>query len=136
MSLIKEYIYIDDIREPFVGTLIDYRGRNIHRKDDGPAVCTKRKRIWFKHNEIHRKNKPAIIGVDGSTSWFYEGLMHRLNGPAVRYSNNVEHWFIHGKMFQNPEDHPFNLFRTEHNLSEEFNAWPVEMRVLFELMHK
>ena len=105
-----------------------------------------REEIWRTGPEgyFHRIGKPArskwyrnkqIL----SEEWYENGVPHRADGPATKQWNDIGQlifkvWMWKGNRYEEM-DHPFNVFRAEHNLSSDMKKWPDEMRVLFELIY-
>jgi hypothetical protein len=90
---------------------------------------------WFNSKgQKHREDGPASIWPDGDYFWYKNGLLHRLIGPATNFPNDKLHWWIDGKELRQ-EEHPFNIFRTEYNLSENYEKWSIEMKILFKMIY-
>jgi hypothetical protein len=83
---------------------------------------------------IDEEDKPTNKCYDGYKSWWKNNKRHRLTGPAVIYQNGETKWFICGTEY-NAEDHPFNIFRKEYNLTKIYKEWPIEMKILFKLTY-
>ena len=78
-----------------------------------------------------------IVDDDGTSRWYRNDYYHRLEGPAIIYKVEVieiERWYLNG-VFQCEEDHPFNIFRVEYDLSKDYQDWPDEYKVLFKLIY-
>ena len=117
-----------------IGNKFWYKDDLFHR-EDGPAFegLTGEKE-WYKNGSLHRIGGPALESRDGIKEWWVNGKKSRLEGPAVIKINDYEYWFLNGIEYQ-PEEHPFNIFRSEYNLSDNYNNWPKEMQVLFKLIY-
>jgi hypothetical protein len=127
-------IYIDGIAEEFSGWVYDYRGRNIHRLD-GPAIeYADGTKIWYLNNQRHQLDGPAIEWTDGTKIWYLNGKLHRINGPAIEHADGSLAWYLND-VYYKKDDHPFNLFRLEYNLSNIYEDWPIDMKALFVLMY-
>ena len=63
-----------------------------------------------------------------------KGDYHREDGPAIIFDNVIEQWHFNGKLYSK-EEHPFNVFRKEYNLSKKFEEWSIEMKVLFKIIY-
>jgi hypothetical protein len=89
--------------------------------------------IWFQSGRQHRVGGPAVIHADGSQEWFQNGRLHRLDGPAIIEADGRQGWWLYGVEYTE-DKYPFNLFRKEHHLPETYEDWPIDMRILFELI--
>lgn len=74
-------------------------------------------------------------GYKESEEWFHSNRRHCLTGPAILNWDKdgnccLKRWFFNGEEYLYG-DHPFQLFCKEHNLPEDYNEWPEEMKALF-----
>ena len=83
---------------------------------------------------VHRENGPAYEFINGTKKWLIHGMFHRLEGAAIIWNNGVKDWYITGSLIHK-DFHPFNIFRNEYNLSEDYEEWSIEMKVLFKLSY-
>ena len=92
-------------------------------------------KVWYKDGKYHREGgKPAVEIKNGTNLWYLNDLLHREEGPAIIYCNGNKEWWIHGNEYI-PEEHPFNKFRLEYNLSDNYEDWSIDMKILFKLTH-
>ena len=70
----------------------------------------------------------------GNKYWYLNDQLHRLEGPAVIYLNQIENWFLNDIEYEEDE-HPFNQFRNQYNLSLDYNSWTTDMKMLFKLTY-
>lgn len=85
--------------------------------------------------DYHKENEPAITFPDGSEEWWFKGWKHRIDGPAfIDTSNKRIQWFWFGEYFEK-QNHPFNVFCKEYELSDVYEEWPNDMKMLFKLSY-
>jgi hypothetical protein len=89
---------------------------------------------WFVDGKHHREDGPAYIHPDGSKRWYIHGKKHRIDGPAVELIDGERSWFLNDKHILKKE-HPFNIFRNEYNLPEDYEEWPNRYKILFKLTY-
>ena len=70
----------------------------------------------------------------GCKYWYLNDQLHREDGPALESDNGYRSWYIYGVKYE-PEEHPFNIFKNEYNLPEEYKEWPTDMKALFKLIY-
>ena len=104
----------------------------IHRLD-GPTRKTEHDEWWHKNGKSHRIGGPSI-SIPTGKHYYVEGKRHRIDGPASDYLDGRKYWYINGVKYE-PEEHPYNVFRSEHNISEDINDWPKDKRMLFKLIY-
>jgi hypothetical protein len=123
---------------------------------NGLIVSETGNKSWYKNDRLHRENGPAFETQYGDKHWYYNGKQHRKDGPAIEFSTGASFWLINNKRHRldgpaiecgnskkwffndveySEEEHPFNVFRKEHNLSENYNDWAVDLKVLFKLIY-
>ena len=103
---------------------------------NGLVVSRDGDRYWYQDDLLHREDGPAIEYSNGDKEWIVNNEFHRLEGPAIiNISDGTTEWYIDGERY-NQEEHLFNVFRNEHNLSDNYNEWPGDMKVLFELIYR
>jgi len=107
----------------------------------------KKSEMWSIAAKYHRINGPAVQWwyEDGDKEreyWIINGFYHRVDGPAVQWwymdrnkNKRKERWYLNGIEY-NKEDHPFNQFCKEYNLSNNMNEWLEEMKILFEVIYR
>jgi hypothetical protein len=108
--------------DPSTKRKIWYRGNNIHRDNDLPAVVSGDVQKWYQHNKLHRDSDlPAYIFEDvrkwyqhdelhrdgdlpavvdpNFQMWYQHGLLHRDNDmPAAVYASGYKKWYQCGKL--------------------------------------
>ena len=93
---------------------------------------------------IYRIGGPAITcwyndGGKYYEAYYTESKIHRLNGPAITThmvnKNKEETWWFNDQKYTK-EEHPFTVFRIEHNLSFEYADWPEDMKMAFKLIYE
>jgi hypothetical protein len=89
---------------------------------------------YFKESKLHRIDGPAVIWPDGNQYYYFNGEKHRFEGPAVIHDDGTKEWYINGVKYRSHE-HPFNIFRTHYNLSNNYEEWSNEYKVLFKLIY-
>lgn len=122
------------------GLIVSETGNKSYYKDDrlhcenGPAFESQYgDKHWYYDGKPHRVNGPAIEFSNGSTFWFNRGKRHRISGPAIECNSYIA-WYFND--IEYPEnEHPFNVFRREFNLSENYSDWPSDYKVLFKLIY-
>ncbi len=103
-------------------------------REDGPAlIYPDLIEVWYFNDKEHRLDGPAKIWADGTKEWWVNGKLHRLEGPACYYEDS-ERWYIRSIKYE-PNEHPFNIFRTQYNLSNKYEEWSNEYKVLFKLIY-
>ena len=95
--------------------------------------------IYNENRRYHSyDDEPCIMWEDGSKNYRNDGPLHRLYGPATINHNAdrvICRWYLNNVEYK-PEDHPYNIFRKEYNLPEEYENWSTEMKILFELIYR
>jgi hypothetical protein len=89
---------------------------------------------YFSKGQYHRIDGPAVEYIDGTKYWYRYGKVHRLDGPAVEYIDGRKYWYYEDIAY-NQEKHPFNVFRKDYNLSEIYEEWSNDMKMLFKLTY-
>jgi hypothetical protein len=62
------------------------------------------------------------------------GQYHREDGPAIMFDHGGERWYYNGRLYTK-DNHPFNVFYKEYNLSENYSEWPNDMKILCKLTY-
>jgi hypothetical protein len=62
------------------------------------------------------------------------GKYHKLNGPCIIWTGGEEWWYFKGERIKK-ENHPFNIFCKEYNLSPLYDDWSDDMKMLFKLTY-
>jgi len=89
---------------------------------------------WLnEEGQKHREDGPASIWPDGDWFWYINGKMHRLTGPASNFCYGSI-WWINGEPIE-PEEHPFNIFRNQYKLFDNYDEWTNDMKMLFKLIY-
>ena len=101
---------------------------------NGPITDEQGDTFWYKNNHLHREDGPAMEFLNGARAWVINGKFHKISGPAIIYSSGAEKWYINGIKYE-PEKHPFNIFRSEYNLSDDYEEWTSDMKMLFKLTY-
>lgn len=76
----------------------------------------------------------------GYKHWFLKNKRHRLEGPAIEdittdnTSVGYEEWWFDGIEYS-LEQHPFTIFRKEYNLTNIYEDWSNDMKILFKLTY-
>jgi hypothetical protein len=68
----------------------------LHR-EDGPAIESPNRTVWYKDNTIHRKDGPAVVDKFAGERWYLNGEYHRVDGPAVIRKDGTKEWYLNGK---------------------------------------
>ena len=121
--------------------------RDAHRIGS-PAV------IWWHENGQIEQERYILngmlyrIGGPAITCWYNDGgkyyeayytesKIHRLDGPAITThmvnKNKEETWWVNNQKYTK-EEHPFTIFCEEHNLSNNYEQWSADMKILFKLV--
>jgi hypothetical protein len=66
--------------------------------------------------------------------WRTTGTYHRIDGPCIVWTGGDEWWYFKGERLAK-ENHPFNIFRKDYNLSETYEKWSDDMKMLFKLTY-
>ncbi len=94
---------------------------------------------WYKDDKLHREDGPAVIIFSGERIWYNHGKVHRIDGPAVEGTigdGNIilNKWYYYDIEYDESK-HPFNVFRDEYDLQEEYEEWTFDMKMLFKLIY-
>jgi hypothetical protein len=89
---------------------------------------------YWRDGKRHREDGPAMISPNGFRQWFFNDEFHRLNGPAIEFDDGTEFWYYRD-VFYLRETHPFNVFRDQYDLSDVYEEWLDEYKVLFKLIY-
>ena len=115
-------------------TIVWYKDDKIHR-EDGPAMIHPNGAVtWYLNDKVHREYGPAMIHPDGSKVWYFNNRCHNMFGPAIINSQADDFWYLNGIEYKK-EKHPFNIFRSEYNLSDNYEEWTTDMKMLFKLIY-
>ena len=129
------------------GLILDNNGNHFWYKDDllhredGPAIeyANGYYKKWYINGKMHREDGPAVYYSPAFYQWCYNDKLHRLDGPAVDFGKyhyvvvvgmkERFSWYFDGVLYDKDE-HPFNAFKKSYNLSEIYNEWPTDMKML------
>ena len=80
--------------------------------------------------------KNGMIVYEGGTKvWYKDDKKYRLEGPVVIFGKSGKKgWALNGKLISGKE-HPFNIFRTEYDLPEDYEEWSLDMKILFKMTY-
>jgi len=71
----------------------EYWQNGVLHRENGPAIDTPRKKIWFWEGRKHRDDGPAVEYANGSEEFYHHGARHRGDGPAIQRANgNAQYW--------------------------------------------
>ena len=113
----------------------EWRLNGQRHRTDGPAVeQANGDKFWYLNGKRHRLDGPAIELVNGDKEWFLNGKLHRVDGPAIEYTDGYKEWWLNSINYEEDE-HPFNIFRTEYNLSNIYDEWLNNMKIIFKLTY-
>ena len=102
---------------------------------NGLVIQAPNDRLWYKNNKLHRINGPAIERENGYQAYYINGKCHRIDGPAITYASGRSLWFYDNIWYKEKKYHPFHLFRKQWKISENYDEWSKDHKILFKLTY-